>query len=167
MPTTYTSCLRLQYEFGIETGAHANFVDMFQTLLTHWGRVTHICVSKWNSIGSDNGLLPGWRQAIIWTNVGIWLIGPMGANFNETLIEIYTFSFKIMHVKMSSGKWWPFCPGLDVLTLNVRGPSYLGLTRSISWLLMPWLLTSPGHQQPWYWLCRIGRLLSYLRKGFN
>ena len=41
------------------------------------------------------------------------------------------------------------------------------LTRSISWLLMPWLLTSPGHQQPWYWLCRIGRLLSYFRKAFN
>ena len=38
------------------------------------------------------------------------------------------------------------------LTLNVRGPSCLGLTRSISWLLMPWLLTSPGHQHPWYWL---------------
>ena len=55
----------------------------------------------------------------------------------------------------------------DVLTLNVRGPRYLGLTRSISWLLMPWLLTSPGHQQPWYWLCRIGRFLSYFRKDFN
>ena len=40
-------------------------------------------------------------------------------------------------------------PNSNVLTLNVRGPSYLGLTRSISWLLMPWLLTSPGHQQPW------------------
>ena len=53
------------------------------------------------------------------------------------------------------------------LTLNVRGPSYLGLTRSISWLLMPWLLTSPGHQQPWYWLCRMGRFLSYFRKDFN
>ena len=53
------------------------------------------------------------------------------------------------------------------LTLNVQGPSYLGLTRSISWLLMPWLLTSPGHQQPWYWLCKIGRFLSYLRKDFN
>ena len=48
------------------------------------------------------------------------------------------------------------------LTFNVRGPRYLGLTRSISWLLMPWLLTSPGHQQPWYWLCKIGRFLSYL-----
>ena len=52
-----------------------------------------------------------------------------------------------------------------VLTLNVRGPSYLGLTRSISWLLLPWLLMSPGHQQPWYWLCRICRSWSYLRKG--
>ena len=53
------------------------------------------------------------------------------------------------------------------LTLNVWGPSYLGLTRSISWLLMPWLLTLPGHQQPWYWLCIIGRFLSYLRKDLN
>ena len=53
------------------------------------------------------------------------------------------------------------------LTLNVQGLSYLGLTRSISWLLMPWLLTSPGHQQPWYRLCRIDRFLSYLRKDLN
>ena len=58
-------------------------------------------------------------------------------------------------------------PSQSVLTLHVRGPSYLGLTTSISWLLMPWLLTSPGHQQPWYWLCRIGRFLSYLGKDFN
>ena len=28
---------------------------------------------------------------------------------------------------------------MAILTLGVRGPSYLGLTRSISWLLMPWL----------------------------
>ena len=57
---------------------------------------------------------------------------------------------------------------LQQLTLNVRGrPSYLGLTRSISWLLMPWLLTSPGHQQPWYWLCRICKPWSYLRKDFK
>ena len=53
------------------------------------------------------------------------------------------------------------------LTLNVREPSYLGLTRSISWLLMPWFLASPGHQHPWYWLYRIGRSLSYSRKDFN
>ena len=63
------------------------------------------------------------------------------------------------------------CPDIGIpnvkLTLNVWGPSYLGLTRSISWLLMPWLLTSPGHQQSWYWLCRICRSWSYLRKDFK
>ena len=62
--------------------------------LTHWGRVTHKCVSKLTSIGSDNGLSPGRRQAIIWTNAGILLIGPFGTNINETLIEIHSFSFK-------------------------------------------------------------------------
>ena len=40
----------------------------------HWGRVTHICVSKLTIIGSDNGLSPGRRHAIIWTNARILLI---------------------------------------------------------------------------------------------
>ena len=52
------------------------------------------------------------------TNAGIFLIGPLGTNFNEILIKIYTFSFKKMHLKMSSGKWRPFCPSLIVLTQN-------------------------------------------------
>ena len=43
-------------------------------VLTHWGRVTHICVSELTIIGSDNDLSPGRRQAIIWTNGGILLI---------------------------------------------------------------------------------------------
>ena len=47
--------------------------------LTHWGRVTHICVGKLTNIDSDNGLSPERRQAIIWTNVGILLIGPLEA----------------------------------------------------------------------------------------
>ena len=54
--------------------------------LTHWGRVTHICVSKLAIIGSDNGLSPGLRQAIIWTNAGILLIWPQGINVSEILI---------------------------------------------------------------------------------
>ena len=85
-------------------------------LLTHWGWVTHICVSKLTIIGSHNGLSPGRRQAIIWTNAGILLIRPLGTNFNEMLIKIHTFSVKKMHLKMSSVKWWPFCHGLNVLT---------------------------------------------------
>ena len=68
-------------------------------VLTHWGRVTHICVGKLISIGSDNGLSPGRRQVIIWTNAGILLIGPLGTNFSEILIEIHSFSFKKMYLK--------------------------------------------------------------------
>ena len=61
--------------------------------ITHWGRVTHICVRKLTIIGSDNGLAPSQRQAIIWTNAGILSIGPLGMNFSEILIEIDTFEF--------------------------------------------------------------------------
>ena len=84
--------------------------------LTHWGRVTHICVVKLTIIGSDNSLSPGRRQAIIWTKAGILLIGPLGTNFVEILVGIQTFSFEKMHLKMSSAKWRPFCLGLNVLT---------------------------------------------------
>ena len=76
--------------------------------LTHWGRAPHICVSKLTTIGSDNGLSPGRRQAIIWTIAGILLIGPLGTNLSEISIGIQLFSFKKMHLKMSSAKWRPF-----------------------------------------------------------
>ena len=93
-------------------------IDFKSTMiLTHWGRATHICVGKLTIIGSDNGLSPGRRQAIIWTNAGILLIGPLGTNFSEIVIEIRSFSFKKMHLKMSSGKWRPFCLGLNVITM--------------------------------------------------
>ena len=47
--------------------------------LIHWDRVTdiYICVRKLTIIGQDNGLSPGRRQAIIWTNAGMFLIGPL------------------------------------------------------------------------------------------
>ena len=72
--------------------------------LTHLGRVTHICVSKLTTIGSDNGLSPVRCQAIIWSNSGILLIRTLGTNFSEILSKIRSFSFKQMHLKMSSAK---------------------------------------------------------------
>ena len=63
----------------------------FLILLTHWGRVTHICVSKLTIIGSNNGLSLGRRQAIIWTNAEILLTGPVGTKLSATLIEIHNF----------------------------------------------------------------------------
>ena len=86
-------------KFGSETMSHFNLLSPSKnlsmkcflvgscTLLTHWGRVTHICVGKLTSIGSDNGLPPIRRQAIIWTNAGVLLIGRLRTNFIEIFIE--------------------------------------------------------------------------------
>ena len=90
--------------------------------LTHWGRVTYICVSKLTIIGSDNGLSPDQHQAIIWTNAGILLIGTIGTNFSESLIEIRIFSFKKMGLKVSSAKWRLFCLGFNELPYRWRVP---------------------------------------------
>ena len=49
----------------------------------------YICFNKLTIIGSGNGLSPGRRQDIIWTNAGIVLIiEPMRTNSSEILIEI-------------------------------------------------------------------------------
>ena len=87
------------------------FITWYQTgvnELTHWGQVTHICISKLTIIGSDNGLSPGRRPAIIWTNAGILLIGPLGTNFSKILVKVQNFLLIKTHVKISSAKWWPF-----------------------------------------------------------
>ena len=78
----------------------------------------YICVSKLTTIGSDNGLSPDRRKAIIWTNDGILLIGLVGTNFSETLVETLKFSFKKMHLKVSSAKWRRFSLGLIVLRIK-------------------------------------------------
>ena len=97
---------------------HHNFQWSWSRLvwLTHWVRVTHICVGKLTIIGSDNGLSPERCQAIIWTNAVILLIGPWGTNFSEFLIEIQTFSLKKIRLKMLSAKCCSFHLGLNVLT---------------------------------------------------
>ena len=57
---------------------------------------------KNDQIISDNGLVPEQRQAIFWTNTGILLIGPLGTNFSEILIEIQTLFLNIIRLKMPS-----------------------------------------------------------------
>ena len=57
--------------FWIKITQFINSLRPLPSLLTHWGPVTHICISKQTIIGSDNGLSPGCRRAIIWTNAGI------------------------------------------------------------------------------------------------
>ena len=112
-------------------------------LLTHWGRVTHICVSKLSILGSDNGLSPGRRQAIIWTNAGILSIRTLGSNFSEILNEIHAFSFKKMHLKMSSGKRRPSSLGLNVLQ-SAAGTQLTKLSITVMSKWAQWRLKSPA-----------------------
>ena len=112
-------------------------------MLTHWGQVTHMCVSKLTIICSDNGLVPGQCQAIIWTNALILLIWSLGTNFSEILIKIFAFSFKKKHLQISSGIWWPFCLALNVLIeftakLMLMKQSYTSFELT-DWFLPIWL----------------------------
>ena len=100
---------------GLQIGKFVFCVHVSE-VLPHWGRVTHICVSKLTIIGWDNGLSPNRRQGMIWTNAGILLIGPSGTKIIEILIKIHSFSVKKMHLKLSSAKWRPFGFDLNVLS---------------------------------------------------
>ena len=101
------------------TAKHIMDVQVSCKYLTQ-GQVTHKCVSKLTIIVSDNGLSPGQRQAIIWTNAAILLIRTLGTNFSEIFSEIHTFSLQKKLLEMSSAKWTPFHLGLNVLTM-MRG----------------------------------------------
>ena len=73
------------------------------------------------------------------------------ANFKGYAIDVFKPIFSIPHV----------------LNLLVLRPEYCGKTRSIAWLLMPWLFASPGHGQQLYWWCRIKTSLSCMRTDIN
>ena len=120
-------------------------------VITHWGWVTHICISKITIIGSDNGLSPGPRQAVIWTNTRILLIRTLRTYFNITC------SFKKMHLKLSSEKWqqhyfflFPFCK----TARSTESCIYLtGVTTAILWRHQSNLnvITKRSFQWVWKW----------------
>ena len=88
--------------------------------IIYWSQVRYACISNFATIGTDNRLSPGRHQAIIGTNAGILFIRNLGRSFTEIKSEIHTFSFKKIHLKMSSAKWRPFC-----LDLNVLKPTWI------------------------------------------
>ena len=101
--------------------------------------MTYIWINKLTIIDSDNGLPPGRRQAIIWTNAEILFIGNLWIIFSEILSEIHTFLFKKMYLNLSSAKWQPFCLGLSVLTVC---PEVMTVTLYVYPLYINWNVTS-------------------------
>ena len=82
---------------------------------------------------------------IVFLNIAKWL--------DKVCIMWPATNWNISHWHNISSQCSVSWSTLYCLTLNMRVPSHLGLTSSISWLLMPWLLTSTGHQQLWYIDC--------------
>ena len=84
--------------------------------------MTHICVGKLMRIDSDNGLSPGRRQVIIWTNAAILINGPLGTNLSEIVIEMQTFSLKKFVWKCRLRNIGHFVSALIGQTRLVKGP---------------------------------------------
>ena len=103
------------------------FWDQVGLLLTHWGRVTHMCVSNLSSIGSDNGLSPGRRQAIIWTNAKLLSVGTLRTYFKE------------LQSKYSNLNW-----GKCTWNVVYEMASILSRPRCVNAVVLP----SPSHQLP-------------------
>ena len=104
--------------YNIRLWHPAFFIHLFLSSLTHWGRTKYICVGNLTIIGSDSGLSPGGRQAIIWTNDGILSIGPWRNKFQWHFYHKFKhFHSRKMEFKISSATWHPFCLGLNVLML--------------------------------------------------
>ena len=116
---------------------------------------------NWVIIGSGNGLLPYRHQAITWTNTDLLSIWHLGTNFSEILIKTQWFSFKQMHLKMSSAVRQPFCSSLNVLTasmtcfLHCQGYKYPCISYEAingnricgeTWILL-------NHDAKFSWLC--------------
>ena len=78
----------------------------------HWGRMTHMCVSKLTTIGSVKGLPPVRRQAFIWTNGEVMLIWQ-SEFFCKISIEMHTILLTKMYLKKLAAKWRSFCLGLN------------------------------------------------------
>ena len=74
---------------------------------THWGRVTHICVSRLTIIDSYNGLSPPGAKPLSEQMLEYCWLGPWEIQWN--LIEIYTFSFMKIHWKMAVTLTRPHC----------------------------------------------------------
>ena len=69
-------------------------------------------------------------MAIIWTLP----IGTLGTNFSEILIEIYSFTLKVMHLKIVSAKSRPFCLGLNVVFTHAV-PGWETIGNNNAWVI--------------------------------
>ena len=74
----------------------SSYSSWFRWWLVAWSAPSHYLNQCWNIVNSN-----------------------LRTNFSEISSEIHAFPFTKMHLKMSSGKWRPFCLGLNVLNTSI------------------------------------------------
>ena len=146
-PSLYTNILLIQmgYEYTI---------SLMITYLTHWGRLPHICIGNLTIIDSDNGLSPGRRQAIIWTNAGILLFWILRNKFQWNLnshIFIQENAFESVVCEMVTILYRPQC---------VKTVVHGCINKNISSRLFSW---------PWvvHYVPILSLILSYMFNSFD
>ena len=137
-------------------------------VLTHRCRVTHICVRNLTIIGSDNGLSPGQRQAIIWINAGILLIEPFWNNLQWNInhnsnIFIQENALENVICEMASMLSRPQCVKTHAEWRHRRHSSFSDRPFKVNF---PWVLcciTNPPTELEIYFCClvRYSRLLNW------
>ena len=104
--------------------------------LNHCGRMTHICISKLIIIGSDNGLSPNRRQAIVRTKAGLLLIdNTFQCNWNwNSNVFIHENVFENVVWKVAAIWSRPQCVELN--HARKRDPLWLFLKCDLGWRLL-------------------------------
>ena len=99
---------------------------------------------------------PGRRQAIIWTNAGILLIGPLGTNFSEIFIKIKIFSLTNFYLQVLSAKVaailsWPQC--VNQVDMLLRPPTVGDPMVSREEFVLLWYNIKHTLNTPVFWWC--------------
>ena len=92
----------------MEWGCHLSHPPHSPTYMCQWTWSALVQKMAFCLIGTKLLYNPSWL-IVNWTFRN-------GTNFSEILIKIQNFSFTKMHLKISSVKCWPFCPGEDELS---------------------------------------------------
>ena len=91
-------------------------------------------------IGSDIGLSPFRRQAIIWTNAVLLSTWSLGTNLSQIVLKIQTFSFKKMHGKLLAILSGPLCEAIQ------QHVYYFHVTKVACWQLASQSLVRPVNE---------------------
>ena len=116
----------------------------------------YICISIQTIIGSDNGLLTGRQQAIIWTTAGILLMGFLGTNVNRILTQNTYILIK--------GN--PFENIIWKMVVILSQPQCVNPSE-ISWDVRHNLLTTDGKYRSTSWTDSIALLTFYVLNCFE